>query len=364
MRWSMGGYPCGGGIGDARTAMERRVTRRRQLRAWITCGAGLAATLFLVPAARAQATRTAAVELEYVLMPGAESCPAEATFREAVASQMPSGADPFVQGAPNRVRVTLGPAAGGFAGTMELFGADGRSLGVDTKQAPTCAAVARALALSASVLLVAPPPAVSSPSTTTPPVASAPPAVSAVSPPQPVAPPPPAVQVQLGAGALVTFGFAPSPSAGIGGFVGLRFPRLSPVFSLSAEARGDFDSAGAVVDLAKAPAQPRAGFFLGTVAPCVHVRWFFGCGLFTAGTARGTAGDAYEPAEQIALYIGAGARAGVEWLFVEGRPSFGVRLALDGLVTIVRPEIFAEGESIWLAPQGAGAAGAYVVTLF
>lgn len=328
-------------------------------------GTGIGLLLFLLaPGAIGQTQPNGqAVRLDYVRAPGAETCPDEATFREEVTAQMPSGADPFVVSAPNLVRVTLAPArpGAGFLATMELLGADGRALGADTKQAPTCAAAVRAQALSATVLLVASP---ASPSSS-PAVTASPPPAPTVAPPLPPAPPqPPAVRVQLGAGALVGFGVAPNPSAGFVGFVGLRFPRLSPVFGLTLEGRGDLDASGGVVALAGGSAQARTAYAGGSVAPCLHARWFFGCGVFTLGAVRGSAGEAYAPAEHTALFAGFGGRVGAEILFVEGRPSFGVRVAVDGLFTLVRPEMYVDAERIWQAPIGSGSAGAYLVTLF
>lgn len=305
--------------------------------------------------------------LEYVRAPGAEACPDEATFREALAAQMPSGADPFVPSGPNLLRVTLAPASpgAGFNATMELFGSDGRAIGADTKQAPTCAAAVRAQALGASVLLVSSPAAPVPPLPAAPVVTTPPRPVPTIAPLLPPAPPlPPVVRVQLGAGGLVVLGTAPNPSAGFAGFVGLRFPRLLPAFGFTLEGRADLGASGGVVALARGAAQARASFAGGSVAPCLHGRWFFGCGVFTIGAVRGSAGEAYAPAEQAALFAGLGGRVGAEIMFVEGRPSFGVRLAVDGLFTLVRPEVYADAERIWQAPSASGSAGVYLVTLF
>lgn len=327
-------------------------------------GCSLAGALVLVcPLAIAQAPASLAgsTRLDYQRAAGAESCPDEAGFREAVAAHT-NGADPFAPNGPIVLRVMLAPLGpgAGFRGTMELFDAAGRPAGTDTRQASTCASAARALAFSASGLFLAPPAAPAPAVTTPPPLTPAPPL-----PPPPLPPKlPPAVRVQLGAGALVGFGFAPNPSAGFGGFVGLRFPRSAPAFELTIEGRGDLDSSGDVVALAKAPAQARAGFVGGSLAPCGFVRWFFGCALVTLGAVRGSAGDAYEPAEQTSLFAGLGGRIGAELWIVEGPPAFGVRLAFDGLFALSRPEVIAGGERIWTAPIGAGVASAHLTTRF
>lgn len=334
----------------------------------------LAAVLLLVShramAQPATATSPIGIRLDYQRAPGADTCPDEAAFRATVAAQTRDGADPFAANAARVLRVTLAPAspasrAGSFRGTLEMFDAAGRPAGAETKQAPTCAAVARALALSASVVfLSAPAPVSPSPAV---PVAPAVRGTStAPAPTAPTAPAtsPPAVRVLVGAGALVGLGFAPNPSAGFGGFVGLRFPRAVPAFGLYLEGRGDVDSGGDVVSLASGAARPSAGFAGGTIAPCGHVQWFFGCGLVTLGVVRGSAGEAYEPDQQTSFFAGLGGRAGADLWIVEGPPAFGVRLAVDGLVALSRPAIFAAGELVWQAPIGAGAAAAHLVARF
>lgn len=319
--------------------------------------------LLVVSAGFAQtaAPTRAGTRLVYQRTPGADSCPDEVAFREAVAAQTSNGADPFTAAGPSTLRVTLapGPPGSGFQATMELFDATGKSAGTDTKQAPTCAAAARSLAFSASVVFLTAPVPTGTPVTTAAPLATAPP----VPPPAPPTKLPPAVRVEIGAGALVGFGFAPNPSAGFGGFVGLRFPRALPAFGLMLEGRGDLDVSGDAVVLAKASAQPRTGFAGGSIAPCGYLRWFFGCGLFTIGAVHGTAGPAYEPAGQESLFAGLGGRIGGEVWIVDGPPSFGVRLSLDGLFALSRPAVIADGEQVWISPLGAGAASLHLVAL-
>lgn len=329
---------------------------------------GLAGVLLsLSPPAAASSPSNAAgpqVRLDYRRAPGAETCPDEASFRQVVAAQTQGGLDPFSPNASAVLRVTFEPAppGRGFRGTLELLDRNGQPAGADRKEEPTCAAAARALALSVSVLFLAPPQAVQ------PPVPASSPAAGSAAPslpvPPPVSRPLPAVRVQIGAGALVGFGFGPNPSPGFGAFIGLRFPRSLPAFGLFVEGRGDFDSSGDVVALPDAAAKASAGFAGGSVAPCGYMRWFFGCGLFTAGVVRGSAGEGYEPAQQASLFAGLGGRVGAELWLVEGRPSFGLRFAMDGLFLLSRPSVIAGADRIWQAPLGAGAASAHLVALF
>jgi hypothetical protein len=172
--------------------------------------------------------------------------------------------------------------------------------------------------------------------------------------------------VQLGAGGGLVVGFSPNPSAGFGGLVGVRLLG-SPSWSFSAEGRADLDTAGELVALADGTsASPRAGFAGGTLAPCVHASWFFGCALATLGHVRASAGDAAQPSDGAGPYFGLGGRAGLEIPIVAlpARPAFAVQLAADGLVTVVRPGVLVNGEELWRAPIAAGLFGARLVTIF
>jgi hypothetical protein len=187
--------------------------------------------------------------------------------------------------------------------------------------------------------------------------------------------------VQLGAGGGLVVGFSPNPSAGFGGLVGVRFLG-SPSWSFSAEGRADIDTAGEAIALADGTsASPRAGFAGGTLAPCVHASWFFGCALATLGHVRGTAGDDAQPQGMDGLYFGLGGRAGLEIpllprsgpeharLFrpvpVPARPPFWrCSSPRTALVTVVRPGVLVNGEELWRAPIAAGLFGARLVTIF
>ncbi len=132
-------------------------------------------------------------------------------------------------------------------------------------------------------------------------------------------------------------------------------------------------------------ASPRAGFAGGTLAPCVHASWFFGCALATLGHVRASAGDAAQPSDGAGPYFGLGGRAGLEIPLLARRgseargrllrpaprrdapgppPVLAVQLAADGLVTVVRPGVLVNGEELWRAPIAAGLFGARLVTIF
>ena len=149
--------------------------------------------------------------------------------------------------------------------------------------------------------------------------------------------------------------------------------------------RADIDTAGDVIALADGTtASPRAGFAGGTLAPCVHASWFFGCALATLGHVRASAGDATQPTDGAGVYFGLGGRAGLEIpllarkapkpagassappavAMLRAPPLLAVQLAADGPVTVVRPGVLVNGEELWRAPIAAGLFGARLVTIF
>lgn len=322
------------------------------------------AFLFIGAEARADGMR-----LEYQRSPDViRACPDEETFRQ-MATVWARGEDPFRAGAVDAVRVVLDRSGPNYRATIALVGPDGEQRGnAEVHTLSSCIEVAREAA-SSVYLAVAPVTGPAAPAPRPPPAASpVPPPAAPVHGPAPAPPPAPArrVLVQVGAGAAAVLGFSPNPSAGFGGFVGVRFQGM-PAWSLSAEARADIDTAGAVVPLSGGgSAQPRAGFAGGTLAPCVHASWFLGCGLVTLGQVRTAAGDEPEPRGGDALYFGVGARAGVEIpiIALPARPAIAVQVTADGLVSVVRPGVRVNGEALWQAPLAAGLFGARLVTIF
>lgn len=343
--------------------------------------AALAFVMALAPTARAQAPTnpaSASTRLDYQRAPGAETCPDADAWRDAVVSKIEGAADPFNATGPNVLRVTMERRATDYRATFQVIDAAGSSRGAQEQTAATCADAARALAVSASLLFVARPAPHQPSAAPLPPPSTFPPSSSpSPSPlPPPGMPPPHAHpqgrrwRVQLGAGAGATAGFSPSIAPSFAGFVGLRFPLTpgedGPAFAISIEGRGDLEGAGSRVDgPGDQTAQVRTSFAGGTVAPCLHGgRWFLGCILLTSGRVRAALGDDTAPGAQDAPFVGFGGRAAFELPLVRGSFLLAVRVALDGWFSIVRPEVRIEGAPIWTAPQGAGALGGYVVTLF
>ncbi|WP_437530373.1 hypothetical protein WME79_49620 [Sorangium sp. So ce726] len=289
----------------------------------------LAATLVLAaPVALAQVSPRGA-RLSYTRGPGTEGCPEEPSLRQIVASQL-GGVDPFVGDGAWHIEVVIRRKGTAFQGTIALHDRDGRDLGCQEHSSAICGVLVEDIGLSLSAVMrpllpprpapesvpTSPPPGSPPPSAprgAAPPVSpDAPPEAPASKLPHPVVaparpiprprPPPDRPRLQVGAGVLLGAGVAPSVAVGFSGFAGARWER----FSLSLEARGDLP-----ID-----AEPYRGWTIGvsglsgSVVPCGHADWFFGCALATAGglwTVRDSTG------REFALpYAGLGFRAGLE----------------------------------------------------
>jgi hypothetical protein len=320
----------------------------------------LAASLFLAaPVARAQDTPRGA-RLSYTRGPGTEGCPEEPSLRGIVASQL-GGVDPFVHDGALRTEVVVQRKGAMFQGKMALYDGDGRELGRQKLSSPTCGVLVEDIGIALSIVMrpllpprPAPGSAPSSPPSGPPPSPAPGDAVLPVSPgalpkapaskpPRPVAaparpvrrsPPPPArPRLQLGAGVLLAAGMAPSVAVGFSGFAGARWEG----FSVSLEARGDLP-----ID-----AEPYRGWTVGvsglsgSLVPCGHAAWFFGCAVTMAG---GVWHVAVGAGEGVAMpHVGLGLRAGLE---VPLAARLAGQLTGDLLINTVR--------SFHRAPHGSG----------
>ncbi|WP_434044782.1 MULTISPECIES: hypothetical protein [Sorangium] len=262
----------------------------------------LAASLFVAALVALAQGAPRGARLSYSRGPGTEGCPEEPSLREIVASQL-GGVDPFVDDGAWHVEVVVQRRGPAFRGEIALHDRDGRELGRQELSSPICGVLVGDIGLALSAVmrpLLPPRPApgsapTSPPSEPPPPPApgdaappvppGAPPEAPASKPPHPVAaparpvprprPPPERPRLQLGAGVLLGAGVAPSVAVGFSGFAGARWER----FSLSLEARGDLPT----------DAEPYRGWTIGvsglsgSLVPCGHAEWFFGCALATAG---------------------------------------------------------------------------------
>ncbi|WP_437991930.1 hypothetical protein [Sorangium sp. So ce145] len=320
----------------------------------------LAASLFLAaPVALAEEAPRGA-RLSYTRGSGTEGCPEEPSLREIVASQL-GGVDPFVRDGAWRVEVVVQRRGPAFRGEIALHDRDGRALGRQELSSPICGVLVGDIGLALSAVmrpLLPPRPAPGSAPTSPPSGPPPPPAPGDVAPPvppgapprgpaskpsDPVAaparpvrrprPPPDRPRLQLGAGVLLGAGVAPSVAVGFSGVAGARWER----FSLSLEARGDLP-----ID-----AEPYRGRIVevsglsGSLVPCGHTDWFFGCALAMAGgvwQVRASTG------REFALpYAALGLRAGLE---VPLSARLAGQLTGDLLINTVRP--------VHRSPYGAG----------
>ncbi|WP_437306237.1 hypothetical protein [Sorangium sp. So ce388] len=318
----------------------------------------LAAALSLTAAvAAAGEALPGGVRLSYARDPGAAACPEEEGFRNAVATRL-GGVDPFSPDGAWRVEVVITPRARDLKAEIALYDGRGEPRGRQERTAADCRALVEDITLSLSIAMRALPtasaPDAPSPADATPEPPHAapepqPPASSraraAPSPqprraPEPARAAPPAVppsvrpRFQLGAGPVLAAGFAPGVSVGFSGFVGLRWPDAS----LLIEARGDLPVTtapypGVTVD---------TSWLGGSVVPCMHEAWFFGCGVVTAGQLRYSL-RATGASPDTRFHVGLGLRAGAE---APLSSRLAAQFTADVLVNARRPRFwFDDGEA-------------------
>ncbi|WP_438006686.1 hypothetical protein WME89_50330 [Sorangium sp. So ce321] len=94
----------------------------------------------------------------------------------------------------------------------------------------------------------------------------------------------------------------------------------------------------------------------GSVVPCIHEAWFFGCGVVTAGQLRYSL-RATRMSPDTRIYVGVGLRAGAE---ARLSSRLAAQLTADLLVNARRPRLwFDDGEAAF-----AGAASGIVALRF
>ena len=314
--------------------------------------------------------RVAGIELVYTRGPGTERlCGDEQAFRDAVAVNF-DGFDAFEPARPDeatfplplkRLEVSIVRRQAELTATMEWFGA-GRSFLYRreyTRPITECDRLFRTMVSSAAVSITvvkpplpdappSPPPSPAPASSPAPPVPA-----RAQAPPAPAAAPGPLFRI--GAAPLVAFEITPGFAAGVALESAVRWPSVSLglegrlLFSSSNDAAGVED-----VDIYTA---------LATVAavPCLHVGWFFSCGLLELGAMRFTGGDNVHP-ETRDPFVGAGGlRAGVEWAFAE---RFAVRGFADGACVFTRTTLIYNDKEAWTTPLLFGGIGAGLTAAF
>ncbi len=155
-------------------------------------------------------------------------------------------------------------------------------------------------------------------------------------------------KVRLGARAALAIGTAPAPTGAFTASAGAGWTN----FSFALEGRADVPVAGAVAD----GVQLRTRIAAGSLVPCGHYGWFFGCGVVSLGALWGEGVNTLRPAVGTVVYAVAGPRAGLEWP-IPGFPAFALRLSLDLLVTVHPVTAQVDAGHVWPAPPFAGLLG-------
>ena len=296
------------------------------------------------PPARVSAPPPRNVRLDYLRGPGAERCPGEQAFRDAIGAAV--ARDFFAPTPPplERLVVKLGRRGRGYEGTAELHDAAGAVTwrivfpGLPHPPAGLCSSLLPALAFDIAVEVDSParppaPPAVAPPP---PPLVVEEPPI--VKPPQAPLEAPPG-PFRIGASPWVEFETAPRAAFGLSLSLGLRVAW----FSVDLEGRWDPPAASILDDYEVGTSR-----VVGALVPCGPVKYFAGCLLAEVGPSWGTvtgAGINGDPAS--AIYVATGARLSAE---VEIAPHLALRPAVDLRFALQRPAVHVAGVPWWEAP--------------
>ena len=298
-----------------------------------------------LPGARAPRQRVI-MRLDYLRAPGAEACPGEQGFRDAVGAQVRRW-EPFAPNGPWHLTVIVSRRGDGYEGSVELRDVTGA---VELQRAypatPRCLDLLGDLA-RAVALKVDPP---------TPPPSVAPVLLPPAQPPErsPAQPSPTkAPSIRLGVGTWMDLATAPRPAFGLSVDVGVRVHW----FSIAAEGRWDPPAGGTVKD----GVDVSTARILGAIVPCAHVGWFAGCLLGELGQIRGSvSAPSATPDHQAGLYLAGGVRVAAE---IPVAPHLLVRLAAD--LTGSRPAAFwIDGARAWETASFTAGLGAGLVAFF
>jgi hypothetical protein len=343
---------------------------------------GISARALLVLAATLATTRLFAFpssRLVYARGEGAESCPAEAAARRAVAMRL--GYDPFFPSADKTVIAEIVRDRGELRGRVAMVDEQGLFQGAREFRMPValCDELVATMALAISIAIdptsetvatnqttaatqpePAPPEAAEAPVPQKAKVPEQSPARDARPPmsvrssqtlPTPTTSAP--LEPQAGLSVTSSFGTAPSPAFGVGGALALRWGR----FSLAVEGRGDWPASGDV----PTGGAVSASLWAGGLVPCFHVDPWFVCAVAAYGRVRGSGDRLLTPRSEQTRYGAAGGRAGVAlrlWGPVWFRPQ------VDLLANLARVELWVDGGQVWTAPPVSLLFGAGILVSF
>jgi hypothetical protein len=318
----------------------------------LVCGAVVLSSVAL--AGRPALAEPLTVRLEYAAGPG---CPDAADFKAVVIARL--GYDPFVEGAPEQVRVRIAPRDRAVDGRIEWRDLNGKWAGEQAfpSVSTDCPRLVRAMgfALAVQIQLLAKAAAPADPSADAPAEPRAPPEpppAAAPMPPVATAAPPP--DRPSPGGPRPAFGIGAGPAVGIG--MSSAPVLLGRLFGVVAWPHVSVELA-AVVSL---PATTRradgAGFsqqhLFGSAAACATtIRWN-GCVVGNAGAVRMAGEDIERPTSATAPVVQAGVRGGISQRL--GRRAV-VSAHADGLLNLTRWTGSLDQVPVWTAPRFAAA---------
>ncbi|MFS8065424.1 MAG: hypothetical protein ACMG6S_03535 [Byssovorax sp.] len=298
------------------------------------------------------------MRLDYIRGPGAERCPGEQAFRDAIGAAV--ARDFFATSPPplERLVVKLGRRGGGYEGTAELHDAAGAVTwrivfpGLPHPPAGLCSSLLPALAFDIAVEVDSParPPA--------PPAVAPPPPPPVVEEPPIVKPPPapleaPSRPFRIGVSPWLEFGAAPRAAFGLSLGLGFRVAW----FSVDLEGRWDPPAASVIYG-----DEVRTSRVVGALVPCGHVKYFAGCLLAEVDSLWGTVTEGgINGGTQSAIYATAGGRLSAE---IAIAPHLALQPAVDLLLALQRPALHVEGEARWEVPTVSGRVGVGLLASF
>lgn len=305
------------------------------------------------------------VRLEYDASAGGATCPDASLLRNVVASHL-GGRDPFTQDGQRRITVTIRQRGRAFVAVAAMYDAAGASVGDREMAQGNCTSLVETMGEIVATWLAPLPrlrPHVASPAKapelTKPESAHEP--TKPEPPPEPTKPAPaprprPRVVVELGP--VVSFGALPGPAAfGVAGAVGARWP----MFSIALGVQGEPPTTSTSKDTSP-PTDVRAFRVVGTLAPCVHVGWFLGCGVLATGAVFiDVKQSAWLPRRTLA-YGGGGVRLGGEIPLVPHR--FALGFTVDVLAPFAPLYATANDVTAWTGASVSATFGARFVASF
>lgn len=287
--------------------------------------------------------------LEYTRKPSALDCPDKAELEAAISAKL--GFNPFVEPAQLVIEAEVERTEAGRKARMFRLNEQGARLSERSlvSSASDCRELTESLVLALSIAI--------DPLSATRPLAMAhPPAPSPPPPPPPPrgepatkpAPPAPTIgpELQVGLGALGTWGAAPRIAPGVAAHLAARWSSMS----IGIEGRADLPVAMPVAERGSI----EAALLVGSVVPCFHRGWFAACASMSAGVLRSSGIDLEDSRHASSPSVAVGARLVGE---VPIGKSFSARAHLDAAAPLIRTTLRVDEREIWRNPPVSASLG-------